>query len=163
MDEEIAKIVRDYGWYAANVSDGKPPFLYTIGLMQSFRHPEFIMFGLDAGNAHLLFSQLVRDIRAGGSYSDPAVYTIRLDGDEHLIGIRCVHPTQHPLYLGFAMGYMTSIGRIGELVAVQAFWPDSKGRFPFEAGCDLDVYDLQPRLDVALSPREIQQWQRQWE
>jgi hypothetical protein len=33
MDEEIAEVFREHGWYAANISDGKPPFLYTIGRM----------------------------------------------------------------------------------------------------------------------------------
>ncbi|WP_020475692.1 DUF4262 domain-containing protein [Zavarzinella formosa] len=163
MDEEIAEVVREHGWYAANVSDGEPPFLYTIGLMQTCRHPEFIMFGLDANNAHALFSQLVRDIRAGGSFAEPGVRAVRLGGDEHQVGFRRVHPTRHPLCLGFAMGFMTNIGRMGELEAVQAFWPDSRGRFPFEVGCDLAVCDLQPRLDIGLSPREVRQFRRQWE
>jgi hypothetical protein len=91
------------------------------------------------------------------------VYTVSLGGDEHRVGFRRVHPTQHPLYLGFAMGFMTNIGRIGELEAVQAFWPDAAGKFPFEVGCDLGVYQLQPRLDIGLSPREVRRWQRQWE
>jgi hypothetical protein len=163
MDEEIAEVVREHGWYAANVSDGTPPFLYTIGLMQTWRHPEFIMFGLDADNAYALFSQLVREIRAGASFADPGVYSVRVGGDEHRVGFRRVHPTQHPLYLGFAMGFMTNIGRIGELEAVQAYWPDGKGKFPFEVGCELEVYQLQPRLDIGLSPREVRRWQRQWE
>jgi hypothetical protein len=163
MDEEIVEVVREYGWYAADVSDGKPPFLYTIGLMQTCRHPEFIMFGLDAANAHALFSQLVRNIQSGQSYSEPGAYTVELGGGEHRVGFRRVHPTQHPLYLGFAMGFMTNIGRIGELEAVQAFWPDSAGKFPFDVGCDLAVYELQPRLDIGLSPREVRRFQRQWE
>ena len=73
MDEEIADVVREHGWYAANVSDGTPPFVYTIGLMKTCCHPEFITFGLNAGNAHALFSQLVRDIRDGGSFTEPGV------------------------------------------------------------------------------------------
>jgi hypothetical protein len=163
VDEEIAEIVREHGWYAASISDHKPPFLYTIGLMQTCHHPEFIMFGLDANNAHALFSQLVRDIRAGGSFAEPGVSAISLGGAEHRVGFGRVHPTQHPLYLGFAMGFMTNIGRIGELEAVQAFWPDGGGKFPFEVGCDLAVYELQPRLDIGLSPRELRRFQRQWE
>lgn len=163
MDEEIAEVVREYGWYAASVSDARPPFLYTIGLMQTYHHPEFIMFGLDADNAHALFSQLVREIRAGKSFAEPGIRAVVLGGDEHRVGFRRVHPTQHELYLGFAMGFMTNIGRIGELEAVQAFWPDAAGKFPFEVGCDLDVYRLQPRLDIGLSPREIEQWQRRWQ
>ena len=121
------------------------------------------MFALEADNAHALFSQLVRDIHAGRSYAEPGVYTVRLGGDEHQVGFRRVHPTQHELYLGFAMGYCRDIGRWGELEAMQAFWPDTGGKFPFEAGCDPAAWQLQPRLDIALTPRELRRWRRQWE
>jgi hypothetical protein len=163
VDDEFAEDVRIHGWSVANINDHKPPFQYTIGLMQTCRHPEFIVFGLDSDNAHALFSGLVRDLRAGRSYAQPGVYTINLGSDEHRVGFRRVHPTQHPLYLGFAMGFLTNIGRIGELEAMQAFWPDSSGKFPFEAGCDLAVYELQPRLDLGLTPREVRRFERQWE
>ncbi|HEV3078992.1 MAG TPA: DUF4262 domain-containing protein, partial [Gemmataceae bacterium] len=59
MDDEIAEVVREHGWYAANISDHRPPFLYTIGLMETCRHPEFIIFGLEADNAYALFSGLI--------------------------------------------------------------------------------------------------------
>src|SRR5579862_3176056 len=102
MEEEIAEVVRKYGWYAVSVSDHDPPFLYTIGLMQTLNHPEFIMFGLAADNAHALFSQIVEDIRTGRRYAEPGIRTVNLAGDEHRVGFRPVHPTQHELYLGFA-------------------------------------------------------------
>jgi hypothetical protein len=136
VEEEIAEVVRRHGWYAASISDHQPPFLYTIGLMQTLDHPEFIMFGLEADKAHALFSQLVRYIRAGRSYADPGVFTVNVASDEHRVGIRRVHATQHALYLGFAMGYCRYIGRPGELQAMQVFWPDAAGKFPFEVGCD---------------------------
>ena len=163
VEDEIAEIVQVHGWYAASVSDHDPPFLYTIGLMQTFNHPEFIVFGLDPANAHVLFSQLVQDIRAGRSYGEPNVYQVNIGGENHRIGVRPVHVTQHPLYLGFAMGYCRHIGRWGELEAMQVFWPDSSGRFPFDAGCAEEVFQLQPRLDIALTPAEQGQWRRQWE
>ena len=163
MDEEIAEVVRKHGWFAASISDHKPPFLYSIGLMHTCDHPEFIVFGLDAGNAHALFAGLIRCIRAGQSFAQPGVYTVSIGGGDHRVGIRYVHPTQHPLYLGFAMGYCTNMGRIGELQAVQAFWPDARGKFPFEVGCDLEVFGLQLRLDLALTPSEIRKFKRLWE
>ena len=163
MDEEIAEIVRQFGWYAANVYDHEPPFLYTIGLMETCRHPEFIMFGLHGDEIHALFSGLIGDIRGGKSYSEPGVYTVNLAGEEHQVGFRRVHPTQHPLYLGFAMGFVRRIGRVGELEAVQAFWPDISGKFPFDVGCDNAVYELQPRLDIGLSPREVGEFERRFE
>lgn len=163
MDQEIAEIVRKHGWFAANISDHKPPFLYTVGLMGTCRHPEFIMFGLDAEDAFALFSQLISDIRSGRSYSEPGVHVVKIGEAEHRVGFRRVHPTRHPLYLGFAMGHCTLIGKLGELEAMQAFWPDQNGKFPFEVGCDLAVYELQPRLDIGLSHSEVEKFQRQWE
>lgn len=163
MEEEIAEVVREFGWYAASINDHEPPFLYTIGLMQTFNHPELIMFGLEADNMHALFSQLARDIRAGRSYAEPGVFTIDIGGEEYQVGFCRVHPTQHELYLGFAMGYCRHIGRWGELESMQAFWPDASGKFPFDVGCDQDVYQLQPRLDIGLTPQELRKWRRQWE
>ena len=163
VDHEYAADVRKYGWSAVAVNDHEPPFQYTVGLMHTFGHPEVVVFGLDSGNAHALLSALARHIRAGRSFAAPGVHTLEVGGDEHRVGFREVHPTQHPLYLGFAMGFLTSIGRMGELEAVQAFWPDAGGKFPFEVGCDLGVYQLQPRLDIGLTPREVRRWERQWE
>ena len=163
MEDEISEVVREHGWYAASISDHEPPFLYSIGLMQTLNHPEFIMFGLEAENSHALFSQLVRDIRAGQSYAEPGVHTVNIAGAEYRVGFRRVHPTQHALYLGFAMEYCRHIGRWGELEAIQAFWPDSSGKFPFDVGCEPEVYQLQPRMDIGLTPQELRQWRRQWE
>jgi Domain of unknown function (DUF4262) len=162
MEDEIAEVVREHGWYAASIFDHDPPFLYSIGLMQTANHPELIVFGLEPDNAHALFSAMTRDIQAGRRFDQPGVFTIAI-GEEHRVGIRRVHPTQHPLYLGFAMGYCTYMGRIGELEAVQAFWPDSSGKFPFEVGCNFGVYQCQPRLDTSLTPSEIREFERRWE
>jgi hypothetical protein len=159
----FAEDVREYGWSMASISDHSPPFRYTIGLMETFRHPEVIVFGLDSDNGRALLSALVREIRAGRSFAETGAHTIDVDGNKLRIGFRRVHPTQHPLYLGFAMGFLTNIGRLGELEAMQAFWPDKTGKFPFEVGCELAVYELQPRLDIGLTPREVRSFQRQFE
>jgi hypothetical protein len=163
MEEAIAEVVRQHGWYAASISDHQPPFLYSIGLMQTFDHPDFIVLGLERSIAHALFSHLVLDMRAGRSYSEPGVFSVAIGDDQHQVGLRRVHPTRHELYLGFAMGYHRHIGRSGEFQAMQVFWPDGVGKFPFEVGCDLEVYQLQPRLDIGLSPEELRRWRRQWE
>jgi hypothetical protein len=159
MESEIADIIRKHGWYVADVFDGEPPFLYTIGLMRTWDHPEFILFGLDSKTAHQILSALVVSIRAGRSYRGPGAYSGVLQGDFQ-VGIRPVHPTRHPLYLGYAMGYLRSIGRIGDLEAVQVFWPDRTGQFPYEVGCDVNVVCCQPRLDLALTAAEIAEFER---
>src|SRR5262249_23768953 len=89
-------------------------------------------------------------------------YNVGIGEDVHRVGFRPVHPTQHELYLGFAMGYCRHIGRLGELEAMQVFWPDSNGKFPFDVGCDSDVFCIQPRLDLGLTPGELREWRRRW-
>ena len=163
MEEEIAQVVREHGWYAVSIAAHKPPFVYTVGLMQTGKHPEFIVFGLDASNAHALFSGLIEAIRADRSFTEPQVATVNIGGDDHRVGFRRVHPTQHPLYIGAAMGYCRHLGRPGQLEAVQVYWPDDQGRFPFEVGCDWAVSELQPRLGVGLTPREVEEFERRWE
>ena len=113
MDEEIAQVVQQYGWYVANVADADPPFLYTIGLMENWQHPEFIIFGLDANNAYALLSELVNDLRDGKRYAENGVLAINVGGDVPRVGFRRVHSTQHPLYLGsqwdFSQGSVGSV------------------------------------------------------
>jgi hypothetical protein len=46
---------------------------------------------------------------------------------------------------------------------MQAFWADRAGKFPFDAGCDLKVYEAQTRLDLGLTPRELKRFRRQFE
>ena len=162
VDEEIAEVVRSEGWYALGIPDHEPPFLYTIGLMLTLRHPEFIVFGLEDRDARALCSQLVADIRGGRSYAEPGVYSINIGTAVHRVGFRRVHPTQHELYLGFALGFARRMDRWGDIEVMQVFWPDSQGKFPFDAGCAWEVFELQPRLDLGLSARELKQWRRQW-
>ncbi len=129
--------------------------------MQTFGHPELIIFGLDPRQSHGVLAGIVREIRIGGSFKTPGTHSGILLNDAR-IAIRQVHPTQHPLYLGYAMGFCRHIGRVGQLQAVQVFWPDNGGKFPFDVGCDLDVYRHQPRLDIPLTPSEIKEFERQW-
>ena len=163
VEAEIAKIVRQHGWYAASIGDCEPQFVYTIGLMETFDHAEFIVFGLERDGTLALLDALVDSLRSGERFDKKSTRTVRVGAEDHRIGLRCVHESQHPLYLGYAMGYCRFLGRIGELEAMQVFWPDPRGKFPFEAGFASEMSGLQPRLDVPLTPGEIEEFERQFE
>lgn len=80
-EEKIAEVVRKYGWYACSVYDGEPPFLYSVGLMQSYDHPEFIIFGLESKEAHAILTVTIEAIRAGASFRESGVHSGILEGD----------------------------------------------------------------------------------
>lgn len=161
-DHDIQDDVDNYGWSMLSIYDHEPPFRYTVGLMRTFHQPEFIVFGLDADVSYELLKSLIEGLTSGRSFNARNILEIRLPDAKFKLSFRLVHVTQHPLYLGYAMGFCRN-NSLGELSAIQVFWADLRGKFPFDAGCDLEVYQRQPRLDVSLTLSEIRRWKRQWE
>ena len=159
-DEEIALSVAANGWHAINVDDHSPAFVYTCGLMTTFQHPEAIILGLDPQAAYSILRVMVEDIRGGRSFAAPSTY----DGVlvDLPIAVKAVHPSQHELYLGYAMGHCRHTGNPGGLMAVQVFWPDKRGRFPFESECDPEFAALQPRLELPVPESELRAFRRQF-
>lgn len=157
-DDLIAQDIEQYGWACITIRDAEKPFAYTSGLMHTFQHPELIIFGRVKDDSGILDS-LVTEIRNGRRIDEPRNYDL-LEGFP--IATRPVHKTQHELYFGFAMGFLTNIGRMGELEAVQVFIPDIRGIYPFQPNCSLTVYESQPRLDIGLTKSELADWRRQW-
>ena len=157
-DDLIADDVRRLGWSCLTIHDIDPPFAYTVGLMHSYSHPELIIFGRPNDDSAIL-TVLAAAIRDGSRIDEPNEYHL-LDGFP--IATRRVDETQHEQHLGFAMGFLTGLGRIGELKAVQVFVSDMDGRYPFEPNCALSVYQSQPRLDIPLTKSELDEWRRQW-
>lgn len=152
-EQSISEAVRKNGFRILSVSDHKPPFAYTVGLMFTHEHPELIIFGLREAGPNILRAA-IKMIQDGKRLDAP--------GEHDVLGVvsvatRPVHPTQHEFYLGFAMGYCREQGRPGELQALQVFWPDKQRKFPFTRGCEEQVWAAQPRLDQPLGPLEIRE------
>jgi hypothetical protein len=159
-DKDIARTVSQHGWQAIGVFDDEPPFVYTCGLMTTFQHPEAIIFGLGSETGHSVLSSMVHEMRRGQSFAAPGNYEgVLVDLP---IAVRPVHRSQHELYLGFAMGHCRYTGNPGGLLAVQVFWPDKAGKFPFDAGCDQVARTLQPRLDLAAPESEVRAFRRKF-
>jgi hypothetical protein len=157
-DDDIAQSVGRHGWHAISVAESEfsPSFVYTIGLCQTAMHPDAIVFGLDHDVAYSILAKLAANVRAGEAYSSPGVF-----GDlapDLSVATRPVHVTQHPVYLGYAMGFYRHVGASEALRAIQLFWPDKAGLFPFDVGCDSHVAHLQPRLELP----ELRPHERRW-
>jgi hypothetical protein len=120
-------------------------------LLEAFDHPELVITGLDAPDAHRLISDLVAHIESGE----------RFDGSEtslHGVPLRIgkVHPTQW-VHGRFAMwvNYYGERGARGELPpapdAVQILWSNDDGVFPPDRDfCDVHR-ECQPVLSVLVA------------
>ncbi|GAA5444855.1 hypothetical protein Misp06_03047 [Microbulbifer sp. NBRC 101763] len=66
--EEIQGNIKEYGWHFLFVFDPNgeyQDFSYTIGLEESFGHPEIMIFGLKKDSAHAILADIVEDIKSG--------------------------------------------------------------------------------------------------
>ena len=158
-DDEIDRSIVEHGWHAIAVEDHEPPFLYTIGLITQSNHPELIILGLDRRTAHSVVAAVVENIRAGTRVGVDMGAESRLTILDNLtVAFRPMHPTQHELFLGYALAHARR--HATPLRAVQVLWPDKADRFPVDVDCDIDVRTLQPRLELPATLSELREFRR---
>ncbi len=145
-DEDVETSVRAHGWHCIAVEESmdEPGFAYTIGLGATFQHPEIVVVGLPRDVAHQLLADIANDLKKGIRCSPEKARDDLLEGLS--VAFREVHHTQIEARMGGAMAFYRK-ARLA-LTALQLFWPDKQGRFPFEPGCDFKVCLLQSRLDI---------------
>jgi len=105
-----------------------PSFAHTVGLEETFRHPELIVSGLDYEMSQRVLKDLIELIRNGTG----------LTGEDHLqiVGSFAVRLEALPepvagSYLREAAEYYGD----RHFRALQVLWPDEEGRFPTEESC----------------------------
>jgi len=66
-DAKVRADVAEYGWHVVMVSGDEegPGFAYSVGLKETFGHPEIIMFGLRSDLMHTLINDLGEMLRQG--------------------------------------------------------------------------------------------------
>ena len=143
-EQGILDTVQKHGWSAMAIDDDPAGrFIYTVGLMETFNHPELCVFGLHSSRAHGILSAMVKIIRGGASFApgEPLV-----DPTGHPLLVAEVSVKWHERFFGYAMWHCRHCGRMGELSVLQVLWSDHQGRFPDDSSCDPKVIAMQPVL-----------------
>ena len=139
-----------YGWSCYYIFGGAgPPWLYTIGLVEGFGHPELIIFGLDQSSAHGLATRMVERLT-----SEVEVATGRHAG-EGLDGLPVAYLEVDQAYwrepsdyiLGW-LDYYRALERTLDQRALQLVWSDESGHLPWDERFTARLRRLQPLLDV---------------
>ena len=153
--EELERHVRGdierHGWHVAKIEgdDRVPPWAFTIGLMDTFDHPEILVAGMELDQLHALLNRIGDLLRAGNRFeAGQQVHSI-------LEGFPCafkpVHERWHQPFAGNAAWHHRDAG----LELVQCFWPDPAGLFPWDEGFPADLRPLQPLLYEATPERAL--------
>jgi hypothetical protein len=155
--ERVKGDVARFGWHVVLISgDDEPGFLFTIGLWQTYQHPEILLFAPSPDPAGMVgrLQAVAERISLGESF-EPEVLHHNLFG-EHAGVFQEVYQGWYPFFLGTAMAFYDGI----DFPVFQLFWPDPKGLFPWDDLFDPDLFPFQPLLhetsvDLANLPPKI--------
>lgn len=134
----IKEHIQKHGWrfqYVFDAEGKKEDFAYTIGLEESFDHPEVMIFGLERGTMHALLQEVVDAIRGGADFKPGQRYAEILSGDYEVM-FKQLNDGAYPEYAGMATDYYERPFRIYVML-----WPDKNNILPTEPGCRLTVQD----------------------
>ena len=127
---KVRSDIEQYGWHCLNVrsqvGDDRPGFSYTIGLTETYSHPEIMVFGL-GDKAHGILAECAALVKKGASFIPNVLNDDVLDGNYQVI-FKPVRKECFPEYLGTACRFYA--GRPFE--ALVMFWPNKELKFPWE-------------------------------
>ncbi|MEL6923342.1 MAG: DUF4262 domain-containing protein [Bacteroidota bacterium] len=141
----IRKNVKKFGWHVSlfNAEGYQPPFAYTIGLYESFGHPELIGFGLPPQLLGTILNSIGQQIQAEGLrvVTDKYYYDII---DRYPVQFVEVHPSHYPEYLGYCGWYYQFQF---DFPILQLVWPDRDSNFPWDEAYEPAYRSRQLLLD----------------
>jgi hypothetical protein len=118
-----------------------PSFAYSIGLWETYKHPEIICFGFSTKTLHILINDVSEVIKRGSRIMPGEAYDNFLQGGNTFFVM--VNPSYLPNYFGAAIEYYGS----KNFEALQFVWPDRKNKFPWQPGFEKEFIYKQPLLD----------------
>jgi hypothetical protein len=145
VDEGEAQLLADIeqvGWHMITVAedDEGPGWTYSIGFFHSYGHPEVVVFGLPNDVMQGIVDSIASLIKAGSHFAD------RDETDQVLSGYPCVFRTVQASHYAAHFGYAQWFYKSQPFPILQCVWPDTTGRYPWEAGCEAGIVRLQPAL-----------------
>lgn len=145
--QKIKDDIATIGWSVVAVFAGEdgPTFNYTVGLYETFGHPEVIMFGVPPESAHGLCHNLVNNfISKDVTIEVDEPYNTLAEGFlTRFITVDDSAGAQDK-YLCLVERYYED--RANSVPAIQLVWPDPNNVFPWESGFNERYRSSQPLL-----------------
>jgi hypothetical protein len=140
-DLAVLADIAERGYHVVRSPEGSAPALaHSIGLFHGFDHAEICVLGEPPGGGHTLVERLAAEVQRGARLEPGQVVAESLLGWP--VALVAVSPRQHAELLPLAVWYHGGV----RFPVVQAVWPDSAGRFPWERWAARDLREDQPIL-----------------
>jgi hypothetical protein len=122
-----------------------PDWSYTIGLYQSYGHPEIVVFTLDEKIVPELFWDLARGIQEGRIFESGTIYGDALPRFE---GQRCAFERVSAAWAPNLFGFASWFYQYSDFPVLQYLWPDRHGHFAWDPGAAEYLRDAQRALST---------------
>jgi Domain of unknown function (DUF4262) len=143
-DEVVVRNVRKHGCHIVSITDGEPPYEFSIGLFLNYDQAELIIFGLEANDSVGVINSVRDRAAAGRKYLAGEIC------DDLLIESRiCFIDAPFPAfvdYMGIAIWFYRKLPR--PFPCLQMVWSDRNGLFPWNPGYDERLKGYQPLLKI---------------
>jgi Domain of unknown function (DUF4262) len=153
-DEKLLDDVKRYGWHVVKVLDtaDSPGWAYSVGLYQTFRHPEIIIFGLDLDDMHVIINTIGETVREGHAFENDRQYPNLVE--DYACQFKSVNVIWYYPFLVSASWFYQDL----DYPVLQCFWPDKNSSYPWEADFERKLLESQPLLfnDNPTSARTIE-------
>ena len=131
-ERRVVANVGKYRWHCTSVSGGQGDagtgFAYTVGLYQSYRQPEFIIFGLDPGIAYAIL-KILADAAAAGDMPALDKPCDALVENYECVFVEVPRARFNDFVFSASWFYAGS-----DFPLYQIVWPDREGRYPSKFG-----------------------------
>lgn len=141
--QQTRENIQQFGLEVIMVHPGKylPGFAYSVGLTETYHHPEICCFGLPSKLAHEIINDIAEMIKNGQRIQTGIDYTTIFEGSKAVF-----LPVDHENigdYFNVALVHYDE----RELDVLQLIWTDRNDRYPWEADFEEQFLYDQPLLD----------------
>ena len=139
----VAQAVAEDGWAVFQVEEDEfsPGFAFSVGLFESYRHPEIMLFGLPSSMMQQIINNVAQRVKEGASFQPGSSYADIFAG--YKCAFREVSAERGAGYLEAASAFYGA----RQFPVLQCVWPDRSQRFPWQEGFDPALAHHQPLLD----------------
>ena len=136
---ELAANIKQHRWLVFNIMEGtetEPAFSYTVGLFETFGHPEVVISGVKQEAVMNILNEIGHGVSKGLKREPGVLY------DDVLDDYPCVFkpvPSQlYEAYFGRALVFYEGPA----FPVLQCVWPDALKRFPGDPGYTLSTQEV---------------------
>lgn len=144
VDVKFLEIVKKFGWHvmtvAPRVDEEGSLFSYSTGLFHTYQHAEILLFNLPIETMRQIINEIGNQVKAGRKFEPGPLY------EDIFASCSCVFRPVLEDHFSEYVGYSLWFYDGDPFPVLQCFWPDPKGRFPWERDCDDSYRDSQPFL-----------------